>query len=138
MILLLNLKQSMLTKMQHYNSFPLSILMGTLNELDIIEDTYPVNSEVTTEADVLSEGTVSSRLLSSLIAQSRETTLKYAFKRQKGGTEYYTLGDQTAVLRQHVSAENQATLILSASDLEMDWWKKITESNLHPNDIVIE
>ena len=112
--------------------------MGTLDELDIIEDTYPVNPEEATEAEVLSEGTVSSKLLKSLIALSRDTECNYAFERKKGGTEYYTFGDQIAVLRQHVSAENQATLILSQSDLQMDWWKNITDSVLHAGDVVIE
>ena len=112
--------------------------MGTLDELDTIEDTYPVNPEETTEADVLSEETVSSKLLTSLIELSREAECSYAFERQKGGTEHYTLGGQTAVLRQHVSADNQATLILSESDLEMSWWKNLTDRMLNPTDVIIE
>ena len=112
--------------------------MGTLDELDAVDTEYPVESDTASEADILAEGTVSSKLLASLKKLSQENGLDYRFERGKGGTEHYTFGDQTATLRQHVSAGNKATLILSQNDLEMDWWKKITDQMLHPGDVIIE
>jgi hypothetical protein len=114
--------------------------MGTLDDLHAIDEEYPADlHEVhVTESDVLSEGTASSRLLTRLQEKASETGLDYAFIRGKGGTEQYTLGSQTASLRVHVSADNIATFLLSSSDLNYDWWKKLTDEVLNPRDVIVE
>jgi len=90
------------------------------------------------ETDILAEGTVSSELLRALKEYAEKTGKFYAFQRGKGGTEHYTLGEQTATLKVHVSAENKATLILNKNDLQMDWWKGMTDEILKPADTVVE
>jgi len=114
--------------------------MGSLDALDAIDDEYrqDQNTEVESEEDILAEGTVSSALLRALKNYAEEAGISYEFQRGKGGTEHYTLGDQTARLRAHVSADNKATLILDKNDLQMEWWEGITGEILEPGDVVVE
>jgi len=59
-------------------------------------------------------------------------------QRGKGGTEHYTLGNETATLRARISAENKCTLILNESEMRLSWWKEITDATLNPRDVIIE